>query len=384
MRRIWAAIVVTVIGLSAGPISMSASQQRRLPPAMGVEEATALTQGWALLAQGLLDEAVASSDETLRRYPKNQAALALVVEVAVARFGARTALDRYERWLGSRTLEDPYTLRRVARATLWEAARQPGSGERYEALKALLADGEAEATAELSQGMDQGSLADTQIMAALGSGKAVQRLVDRMNGDQLLTMGMIWAMGDSHHALAVEPLVYLLKDTRPEFRAAAAQGLGRMQAREGIAPLRGLIQDMHPDVRLQAAAALWLMDDGSGLAVLRQFEESEYPAIRLAALQATRTKPDGGWTSRALALLQADDAMVRVQAASLVAPSDREAARQALDAMAGHENIAIREAAERAVADVVAVDLPTLRGLLRSGNPPVRVAAATRLLEQMR
>ncbi len=384
MKRIWIAFAVAALGLGFVPVSTAPPEQGRVPPAMDTQEATALTQGWALLAQGLLDDAVAASDATLRRYPKNQAALALVVEVTVARFGARAALDRYEAWLGTRTLDDAYVLRRVARAFLWDAARDPEGVGRYEALKALLADGDADATAELASGMDRGILNDVQIMATLGSGPAVQRLVDRMNQNQPLTIGMIAAMGDSGQALAVEPLVSFLKDPRPSFRTAAAQGLGRMQARQGLGPLRGLLQDLLPEVRLQAAAALWLMDDGAGLEVLRQFEDSEFPAVRLAALEATKTKRDGGWTLRAKALLLADDAMVRVQAATLLAPHDPDSARQALDALAGHENPAIREAAEKAAADSVTGDLRILRGLLRSGNPAVRVASATRVLDHAR
>ncbi|HUR19452.1 MAG TPA: hypothetical protein VMZ90_01505, partial [Vicinamibacterales bacterium] len=186
----WAAVATAVIALGIVPVSSSAWQQGRAAPAMTAQEATAVTQGWALLAQGLLDEAVASSDATLRRYPKNPAALALVVEVTVARFGARAALDRYEGWLGSRTLDNAYVLRRIARATLWEVARQPEGVGRYEALKALLADGDDDATAELASSMDQGNLTDTQLMASLGSGPAVQRLIDRMNSKEPMTLSM--------------------------------------------------------------------------------------------------------------------------------------------------------------------------------------------------
>jgi hypothetical protein len=75
VRRIWAAIAAAVVGLGAMPIAILIGQQGPVAPAMNKQEATALTQGWALLAQGLLDEAVASSEATLRRYPKNQAAL---------------------------------------------------------------------------------------------------------------------------------------------------------------------------------------------------------------------------------------------------------------------------------------------------------------------
>ena len=384
VRRIWAAIAASVVGLGAMPIAILIGQQGPVAPAMNKQEATALTQGWALLAQGLLDEAVASSEATLRRYPKNQAALALVVEVTVARVGARQALDRYEAWLGTRTMDDAYVLRRIARAVLWEAARQPDGAGRYEALKALLGDGDEDAAAELTSGMEQGNLSDTQIMAALGNGPAVQRLIDRMNSNQPMTTGMIAAMGESRQSLAVAPLVSLLKDPRPAFRAAAARGLGTIQAREASAPLRTLLQDMLPEVRLQAAASLWLMDDASGLEVLRQFEDSEHPAVRLAALEATNTKRDGGWNSRARALLQSEDAMVRVQAATLLAPDDPQAAREVLDALASHENIGIREAAEKAVSGASGGDLRTLRRFLRSGNPATRVSAAVRVLEQVR
>ncbi len=384
-RWLFSSVLAVLFFMTTGSAPMRARQAAQsAPPAVGMDEASALTQGWALLAQGLLDAAVAHAEDTLRRYPRNPSALTLTLEAHVARYGATAALDRYEQWLGARPVEDAYALRRVARAVLWETARQPSSGGRFDALKALLADGDGTAAEELSRGLDQGNLADTQIMAALGSEEAVRRLIDRMNGDQPLLMGQIRAMGDSRSPLAVQPLLALLADARPEFRAAAAEGLGRMQAREAITPLRGLLEDRHPSVRLHAAAALWLMDDGTGLPVLRQFEESEHPAIRLGAAQATATRPDAGWESRVRGALQADDPLVRIQAATLLAPHDREAARQALNGLANHDNIAIREAVERAMAGTVADDLRSLRGLLRSSHGAVRAFAATRVLEQTR
>src|SRR5512145_2945513 len=94
------------------------------PSAIRADEATALANGWTVLTQGNHAEAAQLAAQVLARNPRSIPALSLAIEADIARAGAATALAAYESWLGTRTLEEPGILRRIARATLQEFARQ--------------------------------------------------------------------------------------------------------------------------------------------------------------------------------------------------------------------------------------------------------------------
>ena len=122
------------------------------PGAMSVEEGTTVAQGWALLAQGLVDEAAARAAKALAASPRSPSALVLAVEVAVARGGSQAGLSQYERWLGQRTLEEPAVLRRIAQALLARGRRavREHHAPASRRLRALAAEGDAAAAAELA------------------------------------------------------------------------------------------------------------------------------------------------------------------------------------------------------------------------------------------
>src|SRR5687767_14857096 len=88
------------------------------PGSIARDEAIALTQGWAMLAEGHADKAAARASEILAVYPRSAAALSLAVEANIARAGAHAGLAQYELWLGSRALEEPSIVRRIAVALL--------------------------------------------------------------------------------------------------------------------------------------------------------------------------------------------------------------------------------------------------------------------------
>jgi len=373
-------IVMMVLVLAGSAVSAQTQQAARRPGALSMELATQITQGWAFLAQGLLDDAYRTADAALRVDTLNPSALALMIEVEIARAGATPALDRYEQWLGGRTVEAPYVLRRVARAVLWEAARSQSTTARADALSALVADGDAEAAVELSAGLAENNPVDVATMAKLGSEEAVRKLIAELATNPPNALALVRTLGASKRPEAAPPLIALLADSRIEIRAEAAGGLGKLGNREAIAALKPLLTDVYPLVRLNAAASLALLDDGSGAAVLREFEDSEHDGVRIGAVQAMASRPDASWQARVRQLMVSQDPVVSINAAVLLAPHDPQAARAVMEQYRGSSNPAVREAAERALSGEIASDLPTLRGYLRAQDSALRIKAGARIL----
>src|SRR5687768_985053 len=176
--RLAAILLSTAIVIVPGSAFAQAqpAQPQVLPPAaVPRDEAAALAQGWVLLAEGKYDEAGRSAGSVSTRFPRSAAALALTIEVDIARGGATTALDSYEAWLGSRSLEEPAVLRRVARAYLYEWSRQTRDGvARDEALLALAEEGDVQARELLSAGAGGPSAS-----AKAGDARAVEVLIAR-------------------------------------------------------------------------------------------------------------------------------------------------------------------------------------------------------------
>ncbi len=96
----------------------------RPPGVVSVEQAIALTNGWARLAEGQSGPAADAAQALLAKHPRSAAALAFAVDATIARSGAAAALGQDETWLGSRLLDEPLAVRRIAHAMLWEEASQ--------------------------------------------------------------------------------------------------------------------------------------------------------------------------------------------------------------------------------------------------------------------
>ena len=352
------------------------------PGAIGVEEGTMIAQGWALLAQGLVEEASSRAAKALAASPRSPSALALAVEVAIARSGAQSGLSQYERWLGQRTFEEPATVRRVAYALLREAAAQSEhSVARLEALRALAADGDASAAAELAAAATKGGIAESRVLASMGNEKAVQALIADLKNGNGNAMTIIEALSRSGSKLAVAPLVERLQNPSPEIRGAAAEGLGRLGSSYDVAArIKPLLNDPTSYVRVKAAGALYGLNDMSGLQVLQELLVAEPAGSRLIAVQAMAARPDPLWLDHVRRLGSAAEPEVRVGAARLLGPHDPELARQILQGALSDGNPAIREMAADVYSDVGAADFPTLRAQMKSNDRLTSVRAAARLL----
>lgn len=374
---------MAIAGCAAVPARAASSQISAPPQAQGTE-AAALADGWARLSKGDAAGAAAIAAQALAREPLSAAAAALAVDAELARGGTVAGLDAYEKWLGSRRLDDGYVLRRVARALLREASTGKQAGPpRVEALQALAADGDADAIAALQSAASSGSYGETRALAALGNPRAVADLIAQLNAGPEKSP-IIRALAASGSKQAVRPLIAVLSDPRDVNRAEAADALGRLGATEAVVPLKALLNDQVLAVRLKVAGALLRLNDSSGVPLLSELAQSEHAAIRIAAARELEAQPDAAWQGMVRVLASDPDPVVRLEAARLIAPYDQPLARRVLDDLLLHDNLAVRDAASGVMVDRVANDFVTLRLLLRSADLAVRVKAAARVLELTR
>ncbi len=373
---------VFVIALCGAGPGGAAALQAQAPPAT---EAALLADGWFHLAKGDAAGAAQVALAAMSRDPHSTAALVLAVDADLARGGASMALDTYERWLGGRRLDEAHVLRRVAHALLVDASttQQPNVAARIEALRALAADGDADASAALEQAAFSGAFGEARALAAIGNERAVNVLIAQL-GPAVNKTPIIDALGSSGSKLAVRPLIGVLSDPKDIHRGAAADALGRLDAVEAIPQLRKLLDDPFFFVKLKAAGALFRLNDSSGLPLLMELSQSEHAAGRIAAAREMASQPDASWQGLVRNLTGDPDPVVRLEAAKLMAPYDQALAKQEVDALMRDDNLAVREAASGALVDRIATDFATLRKLLRSGDVAVRVKAAGRTLELTR
>jgi HEAT repeat protein len=302
------------------------------------------------------------------------------MEVEALRGGSAAALDAYERWLGKRTIEDPYAVRRVARAVLREAAaNDPDRAVRLQAVEALLADGDTGASS-LLPAADTAAPSETAARGSTGDRGSVDLLIAQARQPGPIRRVAVPALGRTRDQRAVEPLTEALGDDDPVVRAAAAEALGAVGGTSAAPKLRQLLDDPVFPVHLAAASALLALNDQSGLPWLQQLRASEHATIRLAAARATRALADSDWLTTVRALTGDPDPEVRRGAAELVAPYDPELAKATLEPLLTDANPAERQAAADTYAGHVTTDFAVLRRFLRDQDSGTRVRAADRVL----
>lgn len=378
-----AALAIVAAALSMAPVStQSEAQIPTMPPAsIPVSEAAAFAQYWVLIAEGKFDEASRGVGALVARYPRSVGALNLLVEVDIAKGGALAALTSYETWLASRELEEPGVLRRIARAVLYEWARQMGdTTSRTEALLVLAGDGDQDAAGVIAALRQTNTEAATRLAARMGDSAGIEIVAERVRRETGLKLRDLQALAESRSPRAVAVLAEILKDPLPENRAAAADALGQIGGVEAENALRPALNDPHGLVRISVSAALFRMGNFSGAGILREMAASEHASVRRTAAMHMASQPDEEWKNLVRSLLGDEDPTVRLDAALMLAPHDKAAAQPVLDALRNDANPAIREATQLAEADQSTASIPTLRGLMRRGDGVTRVRAAARVL----
>jgi hypothetical protein len=375
------AVVATAFGTSAAAQPPTEPRELTLPPAaIPSPEAAALAQGWVLLAEGKFDEAWRMARNIPAGAARTPAALALIVETDIAHRGATTALDSYEAWLGGRAFEEPSALRRIARAFLYEWARQTrDTSARNDALVALAEEGEPDALALIS-----GGGAGVHVRARLGDPEAVEAMIARVTGGPGPKVAEIQMLAETGSQRAAPALTALLNDPLAENKAAAAAALGKLRYQDAAPALRQLLQDPRGSVRVAAAGALFEMGDASGAPVLDELAASEHASIRRSAALLMASQPTEAWQALVRGLAADEDAAIRLEAARLISPHDPDFARSILDQLSRDSNPAIQEQVALAFAELPISTLAELRVLLRRGGGPVKVRAADRIFDLTR
>lgn len=372
---------------AAASAQQSASSQAAAPSAaprpataVPVDTATDLTNGWALLAEGKPAQAAEKAAQVLKGDPRSISGLTLAIEADLARSGVEAALGQYEQWLGSRTMEEPGVVRRIAQASLYmEAAQRQDTAIRLQALRDLAAAGDATAEAALSASLAGGSGSEARILAARGNQKAIAVLIADLKKQSTNTVLAIDALGQSGSRQAIPVLVEQLSDPKAEVRGSALSALGRLGDKDVIQQIKPFLADERAFVRTSAAGALYRLGDDSGLQILQELISQPIPSMRLAAADAMSSRPDGAWMALVRDLTNAPEAEVRASAARLIAPHDPALATSVLESLLTNENPAIRDLAALLITDVP-LDLTTLRRLMRDTNRLTRVRAAGRVL----
>lgn len=353
------------------------------PPAFQIDtEAAGLMQGWALMAQGQHGLAESHAATVLQKFPRSVAVAVLAIEASLAASGPEAGLQQYDRWMGSRTVEDPSLLRLVALGVLRAEARQD-SPARSEALRLLAREPDFDAAA-LLPGPGASGGAPPRVLAALGNEEAVAQVIEELKSGTSNKLAAIEALGASRSPRAEAAVTVELTDARPEVRAAAADALGRLQARGAQPKLRELLDDPFSFVRVRAAAALLALDDAAGLPLLRELLVSETPASQLMGAEALAGSPDANWLETVRSLARTGEPTVRLAAARLLAPHDPALARSVTESLAQDANPAVRALASRTFVHTASGDLAALRRLLRAEDPLTRVRAAGHILAATR
>jgi HEAT repeat protein len=389
-------LLVLLAVLLPGVQDLAAVPQRTRPAAPaqrpaaqtspGAEEAREIAAGWGLIAQGLSGEASTRATRLLAAYPRSAAALAFAVEADLLGGGAAKGLDRYERWLGTRTFEEPLVVRRIARAVLQEAlAQQTDPTARVEAWRALTAHGEPAGPKPVaSQGTRAGG-ATVRALAAAGDEQAVRTLLSSLQAGSVDHARTLDALGASGSPLGVGLIVQFLQDERQEVRASAVDALGKTGGEAAVPQLKAMLADRSLFVRAKAAGSLLRLGDQSGMPVVEALAADPVPSIRLLAAEAMANRQGAPWLDLARELTASDDPEVRIAAARLVAPHDSELSRNVLDAFAGDPNPALRDLAAASYGESVeGYDLTTLRRLLKQPAVLTKVRAAAQILDLLR
>lgn len=384
-------VMLTLTPLAGQETPLAAARPAAASPALRAAEQ--LAAGWGALASGRTEAAEAIADRLIQAGPRRHEALALKISARVQAGHPETALDDYEQWMKSAPHEDVFLLQPVAVGVLEALARAAELAVRVDALQALAEAGDDTAPVRLARiaASGPGSGAADEALARIANPEAIVRLSRRVDtpSPRADVSGAIEALAAVHPSGAAKTIAAALDPARPmPTKLAAARALGMLGGSEAIPQLRRALLDPDPPVRMAAAAALARLGDASGGDLLREMENSPVSDIRLMAAEGSAAgNPAGAWVATATSALSDPDPLARLSAARLLVEhaADPTAGLAVLNAALLDPNPALRLAAARGIEDlprqILGTHVPTLRRLLRDGDPRVRIGAAAALLK---
>ncbi len=196
-------------------------------------------------------------------------------------------------------------------------------------------------------------------------------------------MGTIDALVESRSPLAIAPLERLLGSPAAGPRAAAADGLGRLGARQAAGLIEPLLANPNYVVRFAAAGALYRLGDTRGQQILTDAAGSTICRDPPRCGRGHVVQPGSRLADSRAPAHVSRGYRVRLGAARLLAPYDAAAANATLARLLDDTNASIRVGASRVLAGA-ATDFSTLRQLLHRLDPLMQAHAANRILELTR
>src|SRR4051812_1637545 len=116
-------LVVAALAIQLLSVPVDAAQTPPAPSRTGAAargEAADVAAAWTLLAEGQAARAAQKAQQVLAAHPRSAGALAVATAAAGAQDGGAAGLAVYDRWIGTRTVEEPLVLRGVAMILLRE------------------------------------------------------------------------------------------------------------------------------------------------------------------------------------------------------------------------------------------------------------------------
>jgi HEAT repeat protein len=354
----------------AGPVAA------QTPPAQN--DMQTLGRGWAALAAGRVDDAVALANGILKRKPRSHAALALKIEALSSGSAPLSALDAYEEWLpkAGRSVDDRGLLEPIATGMLRTLAADPDPLVRSKALQSLAATGDDSALQALRKRSSSGDPTAMLALAARNDPDAIaalQTFVGAATGRD--KSAAIEALGE-HGALSAGIVGALAKDRVPMNRAAAARALGTSSDPAALQQLELLRSDPDPLVRTSVTLARARKGDQQALADARAMLASEVPDLRLMAAEALNATMPREADAAVRPLLTDRNGLNRFRAAAIVGQTDPAAVQSVLMEGLADANPVVQQEASRIAADTLSGDIVFLRQLLRHRDHGIVVTAA--------
>jgi HEAT repeat protein len=214
--------------------------------------------------------------------------------------------------------------------------------------------------------------------------EAAELLPRLASADAAVRRIALLALADLEDEAVLGPIVAALRtDVSSDVRAQAAEVLGAWERADAVEALCEALADGAENVRDAAAQSLSNLKDPESGPLLAPWTTHRDPFVRQAALRGLRELRCAGALEPALAALAASEAVVRLEAVSVLGWLKSEQALGPLTAVAAQDpNAAVRRAAIGALGVGAAATEDTiaaLLGALRDAAWQVREEAATTL-----
>jgi HEAT repeat protein len=266
----WAIVILLVLNVSIVLLTV------------GVKAARTIKVGWykrhfRRIEPAVEDYIITGEDqpelEALRPWQKDVFVLRLTVErMALVRGSGKDHLKRLAERLGlvDRYLEDVGSYRRWRRARAAENLGYFGGEHSVRPLGRLLADSDETVRAVAARAL-----------ARIGTPEAAQILAKTLNDPSELTRLRMAENLERSGSLAIEPLVEILKNGKPQAQILAARVLGNLRAVEARPALReAMLGGSLADIRAQATLALGKIGDPEDVPGLLQASADEFWPVR--------------------------------------------------------------------------------------------------------